>query len=75
VHLLFLLLPDVETAIARVAARVAQGGHSVPKAVIRRRFTAGLHNFYALYKELVDVWAWYDNSDQSPVLIASGEKR
>ena len=75
VHLVFLTLPDAETAIARVAARVVQGGHSIPEGVIRRRFTAGLHNFHALYKSLVDVWAWYDNADQSPVLIASGEKR
>jgi len=74
-HLVFLALPDMETAIARVAARIAQGGHSVPEGVIRRRFTSGLHNFHVLYKNLVDVWAWYDNSDQLPVLIASGEKR
>ena len=37
VHLLFLTLPDEETAIARVAARVAQGGHSISEDVIRRR--------------------------------------
>jgi len=32
-------------AIERVATRVAQGGHDVPEAVIRRRFEAGLRNF------------------------------
>jgi predicted ABC-type ATPase len=75
VHLVFLSLPDAETAIARVAARVAQGGHFIPEDVIRRRFIAGLHNFHVLYKQLVDVWAWYDNSGQLPVLITSGEKK
>jgi predicted ABC-type ATPase len=64
VHLVFLTLPDVETAIARVAARVTQGGHSIPEEVIRRRFTAGLANFHDLYKSLVTDWSLYDNSGQ-----------
>ena len=71
VKLIFLSLPSVEMAIARVSARVAQGGHAIPEAVIRRRFATGLHNFHKLYKVLVDSWTHYDNSGQSPVLIAS----
>jgi predicted ABC-type ATPase len=35
VSLFFLRLPDPETAIARVAARVRRGGHNIPEAVIR----------------------------------------
>ena len=73
VHLVFLTLPDAETAIARVAARVAQGGHSVPDDVIHRRFTAGLHNFHSVYKTLVDDWMLYDNTGQHPVQVATGE--
>jgi predicted ABC-type ATPase len=73
VRLVFLLLPDVETAIARVAARVAQGGHFIPEDVIRRRFTAGLHNFHAMYKKLVDGWVLYDNIGEFPVKLAAGE--
>jgi predicted ABC-type ATPase len=73
VRLIFLSLVNVETAIARVAERVAQGGHSIPEAVIRRRFTAGQANFHNLYKRLVDGWALYDNSGPSPVLMDSGE--
>ena len=56
-------------AIVRVAARVAQGGHSIPEPVIRRRFEAGLRNFHEVYKPLVDAWTLYDNSDTFPVLI------
>lgn len=37
VSLFFLGLPNVETAIARVASRVRQGGHDIPEPVIRRR--------------------------------------
>jgi predicted ABC-type ATPase len=41
VKLIFLKLPNPEMAIARVAARMAQGGHAVAEETIRRRFVAG----------------------------------
>jgi predicted ABC-type ATPase len=69
VKLVFLSLPSAEMAVARVAARVEQGGHSIPEPVIRRRFETGLRNFHEVYKPLVDAWALYDNSDTFPVLI------
>ena len=50
VKLIFLCLPTADLAVARVAARVTQGGHSVPEEVIRRRFDAGLRNFESLYR-------------------------
>jgi predicted ABC-type ATPase len=40
IKLFFLSLANVEEAIARIAERVAQGGHHVPDDVVRRRFTA-----------------------------------
>jgi predicted ABC-type ATPase len=70
VKLIFLSLENADLAVARVAARVAQGGHDVPEDVIRRRYVAGLRNFEQRYKRIVDAWAHYDNSGQSPVLIA-----
>jgi predicted ABC-type ATPase len=69
ISLFFLALPNVETAIARVASRVRQGGHNIPEAVIRRRFVAGLENFRLHYKDAVDDWALYDNSGTEPVLL------
>jgi predicted ABC-type ATPase len=72
VKLIFLSLPDPETAIARVAERVAQGGHAVPELTIRRRFAAGLRNFSYPYKGLVDMWQLYDNASAPPALIAEG---
>jgi predicted ABC-type ATPase len=74
VKLVFLALPTADIAVARVAARVAQGGHNVPEEVIRRRFDAGLRNFENLYQELVNTWALYDNSGPMPVLIVSEGK-
>jgi predicted ABC-type ATPase len=54
VKLIFLSLPSVALAFARVKARVAQGGHDVPAAVIRRRFDTGLANFQTIYRKLVN---------------------
>jgi predicted ABC-type ATPase len=73
VKLIFLSLPSADLAVARVSARVAQGGHDVPEQVVRRRFDAGLRNFEDLYCGLVSSWALYDNSGRVPRLIASGD--
>lgn len=73
VKLIFLSLPTLDLAVARVAARVAQGGHNVPQPVIKRRFNAGWINFRKVYAPLVNRWESYDNSGITPQLIASGE--
>ena len=74
VSLFFLSLPAVELAVARVAERVAQGGHDIAVPVIRRRFAAGLENFEMHYRAAVDAWAVYDNSGDEPVLLQWGER-
>lgn len=73
VKLLFLSLVNPEEAIARVAMRVRQGGHSVPPEIIRRRFAAGLRNFHDVYRQRVDYWQWFDNSGSMPRLLEEGE--
>lgn len=74
VKLLFLSLPTSDVAVARVAARVSQGGHNIPEEIIRRRFRAGLLNFDTLYKQQVDAWMLYDNSESKPRIVAWGEQ-
>ena len=69
VKLWFLLLPNADAAVARVAQRVMQGGHNIPEDVIRRRFKAGLENFYKHYSKVVDSWAFLDNYRRPPKLI------
>ncbi len=71
VVLFFLWLPSAETAVARVADRVRQGGHNVPEATIRRRFEAGLRNFFRLYSPLVDAWHLYDGTRLPPLCLAT----
>lgn len=75
VKLIFLSLPTVDLAIARVAARVAQGGHNVSEASIRRRFGSGLRQFHNLYQPLVNSWVLYDNSGIKPRMVASGDNK
>ena len=74
VKLFFLRLPTPESAIARVAQRVSEGGHDVPEAVIRRRFHGGWRNFELIYRDLVDTWAVYDSSDYVPFLLEEGSR-
>ena len=74
VKLFFLRLPTPEAAIARVAQRVTEGGHDVAEAVIRRRFHAGWRNFEEIYRDLVDGWAVYDNSESVPILLEEGSR-
>lgn len=74
VELVFLKLDSVELALARVAARVSQGGHAIPEETVRRRFVSGWTNFETLYRPRVDEWVLYDNSDVTPVELASGVK-
>ena len=69
VKLIFLQLPNADTAISRVSERVRQGGHNIPEATIRRRFDAGLKNFKQIYQPLVDVWLHFDNAGDTPTLI------
>ncbi len=71
--LVFLWLPSPEIAIARVAQRVAAGGHDVPATTIRRRFDRGLANFFQLYRPLANQWFMYDNSALgAPRIVATG---
>jgi predicted ABC-type ATPase len=69
VKLWFLSLPNEDIAVARVASRVAQGGHNISEDVIRRRFKAGLENFHERYSKVVNSWAFYDSSGMHPRLI------
>lgn len=73
VSLYFLSLPNAETAIARVAERVRQGGHGIPEPVVRRRFAAGLENFHQRYRQAVDDWALFDNTGDEPLMLEWSE--
>ena len=58
--------------LKRIAARVRQGGHDVPKADVLRRFKRSQRNFETVYRPLADDWAVYENSGPKPILIEQG---
>jgi predicted ABC-type ATPase len=74
-HLVCLWLPSAALAVQRVASRVRMGGHAVPADVVRRRYHAGLHNFFQMYLPLATTWRMYDSSrGPMPELIAVGSE-
>jgi predicted ABC-type ATPase len=70
VTLIFLWLPTPGAALDRVARRVRDGGHAIPKDVVIRRWKAGAANMRNIYLPLSDVAMIYDNSDAERMLIA-----
>ena len=72
VEIIYLRLASSRLALRRIAARVRQGGHNVPKADVLRRFSRSWQNFETRYRPQADAWAVYDNSSKPPKLIESG---
>ena len=70
IHLYFLWLRNIDLALKRIADRVSMGGHDVPAQTVRRRFNRGLYNLFHLYRPLLDSWILFDNSEDTPVVIA-----
>jgi predicted ABC-type ATPase len=52
----YLRLPSVEHSLERVRKRAAAGGHDIPEATVRRRFSKSASYLEKLYKPLVDEW-------------------
>jgi len=61
-HLIYLWLSSADLAVQRVAERVRQGGHDVPAATVRRRYSRSLSNFFNIYRPIANSWLMLDNS-------------
>jgi predicted ABC-type ATPase len=72
VEILYLRLRSTQLALRRIATRVRQGGHNVPRTDVVRRFKRGWENFENVYRPLADSWAVYENSDRTPRLLDRG---
>jgi predicted ABC-type ATPase len=72
IEIVYLRLASPQLALSRIAARVRQGGHSVPRADVLRRFKRGWANFCKVYQPLADRWAIYENSKSKPKLLERG---
>jgi predicted ABC-type ATPase len=69
IEIVYLRLPSPRLALRRIAARVKQGGHNVPRADVLRRFDRSWTNFQQSYRLLADAWSVYDNSGRNPRLV------
>ncbi|MEK7476985.1 MAG: zeta toxin family protein [Candidatus Coatesbacteria bacterium] len=69
IEIVYLRLSSPDLALRRVAARVRQGGHHVPRGDVVRRYIRGWANFEVAYRPLADTWAVYDNSEDWPRLL------
>lgn len=72
IKIAYLRLASPRLALRRVAARVMQGGHTVPAADVVRRWKRRWTNFLDVYRPLADHWAVYENSGSKPKLLDRG---
>lgn len=71
-EIVYLRVASPRLVLKRIAARVRQGGHTVPKADVLRRFKRSQQNFETVYRPLADTWAVYENSGPKPILVEQG---
>ena len=72
ISLIYFWLNSPELAINRVAQRVKNGEHNIPREVIIRRYAAGINNLFRIYMPLVDYWLLADNSTTPRIIVAEG---
>src|SRR5690242_1654161 len=72
IEIVYLQISSPRLALRRIAARVRQGGHRVPRADVIRRFSRSRDNFQRHYQLLADRWSLYDNSGAKPRLLEQG---
>ncbi len=64
ISLIYLFLETPKANILRVKNRVLNGGHDIPTEDIIRRFYRSKSMFWNVYKDLVDEWIIYYNSNE-----------
>ncbi len=74
VSLIYLFLENPNSNISRVKNRVLNGGHHIPKDDIIRRYYRSKNLFYNIYKDMVDNWSLYYNSDEIFEKIANNKE-
>ena len=72
IEIVYLRLDSPQLALMRIASRVRQGGHDVPRADVIWRFKRGWTNFLDVYRPLADHWTIYDNSESKPKVLERG---
>lgn len=73
-ELVYLRLPSADHSVARVAHRVARGGHGIPEDTLRRRFLVSLEYLETTYKPLADDWKVYASGGEVLELLDWGPR-
>jgi len=72
IEIVYLRLRSKNLALRRIASRVKQGGHQVPRVDAIRRFDRSWLNFQSIYRLLADEWTVHDNSHDKPRVLEQG---
>jgi len=72
IEIAYLKIDSPQIALKRIASRVKQGGHGIPRDVVSRRFGRSWTNFTGIYRPLANAWSVYDNSQAEPQLLEQG---
>ena len=73
IHLFFLWIRSIKLAVERIKTRVRNGGHDIPESIVHHRFDRSLGNFFEYYQPLAESWTIFDNSGETPRMIAFKE--
>ena len=71
VRIWYVGLESPELHIERVRARVSRGGHDIPEAAIRQRYTRSRENLIRLMPKLAELRV-FDNSDEGDPRVSRG---
>ncbi|MFB6318656.1 AAA family ATPase [Saccharicrinis sp. FJH54] len=74
ITIIFVFLEHPRICIERIKERVIKGGHYVPDADVVRRFYRSKRNFWNQYRNEVDNWYMFFNSDDKFMEVAFGKK-
>lgn len=74
VRLIFVFLQDVKTQLERIAIRVSEGGHGVPKLKVKSRRVRSLRQLMWFARNVHRVYL-FDNSTAEPSLVAFKESK
>lgn len=70
----FVYLKNSSLNIQRIRQRVREGGHSIPKETVVRRYARSYLNFWKIYRPLCHNWFVFDNSGSKPKEVQSKSK-
>jgi predicted ABC-type ATPase len=69
IYFVYLAKPSLN--LQRIRQRVKEGGHSIPRETVLRRYPRSFLNFWNVYRPLSHNWFIFDNSGKKPKRVQS----